>query len=152
MDPSLYNPVMMPNKYSYIQEAGAKAKQEAQAKATPWASAIGGVLGAIGGSFLPGAGTALGAKAGALVGASLGGSIGSSLGGAVGSLFGGGAQQDAEEQALEEYNQMYASEMADRNQAISEAMASARQDAYLSEIQNMRKNVMPNRTEYLKFV
>ena len=149
MDPSLYNPVMMPNKYSYIQEAGAKAKQEAQAKATPWASAIGGVLGAIGGSLLlPGVGT----KAGALVGASLGGSIGSSLGGAVGSLFGGGAQRDAEEQALEEYNQMYASEMADRNQAISEAMASARQDAYLSEIQNMRKNVMPNRTEYLKFV
>ena len=140
MDPSLYNPVMMPNKYSYIQEAGAKAKQEAQAKATPWASAIGGVLGAIGGSFLPGAGTALG------------GSIGGALGGAVGSLFGGGKQRDAEEQALEEYNQMYASEMADRNQAISEAMASARQDAYLSEIQNMRKNVMPNRTEYLKFV
>ena len=140
MDPSLYNPDMMPNKFSYIEEAGAKAKQEAQAKATPWASAIGGVLGAIGGSFLPGVGTALG------------GSIGGALGGAVGSLFGGGKQRDAEEQALDEYNQMYASEMADRNQAISEAMASARQDAYLSEIQNMRKNVMPNRTEYLKFV
>lgn len=145
MDPSLYNPVMMPNKFSYIEEAGAKAKQEAQAKATPWASAIGSALGAVAGSVLaPGAGT--------LVGASLGASIGGSLGGAVGSLFGGGKQRDAEEQALEEYNQMYASEMADRNQAISEAMASARQDAYLSEIQNMRKNVMPNRTEYLKFV
>ena len=74
------------------------------------------------------------------------------MGGAAGSLFSGGAQADAEAQAEESYNQMYASEMADRNQAISDAMASARQDAYLSEIQNMRKNVMPNRTEYLKFV
>ena len=148
MDPSLYNPVMMPNKFSYIEEAGAKAKQEKQQSNSPWAQAIGGVLGAIGGSFLPGAGTA----AGAMAGASLGASIGGSLGGAVGSLFGGGVQADAQAQAEEEYNQMYASEMADRNQAISEAMASARQDAYLSEIQNMRKNVMPNRTEYLKFV
>ena len=137
MDPSLYNPVMMPNKFSYIEEAGAKAKQEKQQAVTPWATAIGG-------SFLPGAGT--------VAGASLGASIGGSIGGVVGSLFGGGAQADAEAQAEEEYNQMYASEMADRNQAIADAMASARQDAYLSEIQNMRKNVMPNRTEYLKFV
>jgi hypothetical protein len=145
MDSSLYNPVMMPNKYSYIQEAGDKAKQEKQQAVSPWAQAIGGALGAVAGTLIaPGAGT--------MAGASLGASIGSSLGGAASSLFGGGAQRDAEEQALEEYNQMYASEMADRNQAISEAMASARQDAYLSEIQNMRKNVMPNRTEYLKFV
>lgn len=145
MDPSLYNPVMMPNKFSYIEEAGAKAKQEKQQAASPWATAIGGTLGAVAGSLLaPGAGT--------MAGASLGASIGGSLGGAVGSLFGGGAQADAEAQAEEEYNQMYASEMADRNQVIADAMASARQDAYLSEIQNMRKNVMPNRTEYLKFV
>ena len=151
MDSSLYNPVMMPNKYSYIQEAGDKAMQEEQANATsnePWASAIGGIVGAIGGSIVPGIGTAMGA------------SLGSSFGGALGSFLGGRKQKSAEEQAqktaeakaLEEYNQMYASKMADRNQAISEAMASARQDAYLSEIQNMRKNVMPNRTEYLKFV
>lgn len=148
MDPSLYNPVMMPNKFSYIEEAGARAKKERQQSVTPWAQAIGGVLGAIGGSFLPGAGTA----AGAMAGASLGASIGGSLGGAVGSLFGGGVQADAQAQAEEEYNQMYASKMADRNKAISDAMSSARRDAYLSEIQNMRKNVMPNRTEYLKFV
>jgi phage tail tape-measure protein len=140
MDPSLYNPVMMPNKFSYIEEAGAKAKQEKQQAATPWAAAIGGTLGAIAGSVIPGLGTAVGA------------SVGSALGGAAGSLFGGGAQADAEAQAEEEYGQMYAYEMADRNQAIADAMASARQDAYLSEIQNMRKNVMPNRTEYLKFV
>jgi hypothetical protein len=145
MDPSLYNPVMMPNKFSYIEEAGAKAKQEKQQAASPWATAIGGALGAVAGSLLaPGAGT--------MAGASLGASIGGSLGGAVGSLFGGGAQADAEAQAEEEYGQMYAYEMADRNQAIADAMASARQDAYLSEIQNMRKNVMPNRTEYLKFL
>jgi high-affinity Fe2+/Pb2+ permease len=122
---------MMPNKFSYIEEAGAKAKQEKQQAASPWATAIGGALGAVAGSLLaPGAGT--------MAGASLGASIGGSLGGAVGSLFGGGAQADAK--------------MADRNKAISDAMSSARRDAYLSEIQNMRKNVMPNRTEYLKFV
>lgn len=144
MDPSLYNPVMMPNKFSYIEEAGARAKKERQQSVTPWAQAIGGVLGAIGGSFLPGAGT--------VAGASLGASIGGSLGGAVGSLFGGGVQADAQAQAEEEYNQMYASKMADRNKSIADAMDKARQDAYLSEIQNMRKNVMPNRTEYLKFV
>jgi phage tail tape-measure protein len=148
MDPSLYNPVMMPNKFSYIEEAGAKAKREKQAKATPWATAIGSVLGAVAGSIIPGAGT----TAGAMAGASLGSSIGGSLGGAVGSLFGGGAQADAEAQAEEEYGQMYASKMADRNKSIADAMDQARQDAYLSEIQNMRKNVMPNRTEYLKFV
>ena len=149
MDPSLYNPVMMPNKFSYIEEAGARAKKEKQQAVTPWATAIGSVLGAIGGSLLaPGVGT----KAGAMAGASLGSSIGGSLGGVVGSLFGGGVQADAQAQAEEEYGQMYASKMADRNKSIADAMDQARQDAYLSEIQNMRKNVMPNRTEYLKFV
>lgn len=144
MDPSLYNPVMMPNKFSYIEEAGAKAKREKQAKATPWATAIGSVLGAVAGSIIPGAGT--------MAGASLGASIGGSLGGAVGSLFGGNARSRAEEQAQDEYGMMFASKMADRNKSIADAMDQARQDAYLSEIQNMRKNVMPNRTEYLKFV
>jgi vacuolar-type H+-ATPase subunit E/Vma4 len=67
-------------------------------------------------------------------------------------LFGGGAAREAEQNAEESYDAMYASEMADRNKAISNAMAQVRQDAYLSEIQNMRKNVMPNRAEYLKFV
>jgi hypothetical protein len=76
MDPSLYNPVMMPNKFSYIEEAGAKAKQEKQAKATPWAQAIGGILGTVAGTLIaPGAGTV----AGASLGASIGGSIGSSF-------------------------------------------------------------------------
>ena len=145
MDPSLYNPVMMPNKFSYIEEAGARAKKEKQQAVTPWAQAIGGALGAVAGSLLaPSAGT--------MAGASLGASIGGSLGGAVGSLFGGGVQADAQAQAEEEYGQMYASKMADRNKSIADAMDQARQDAYLSEIQNMRKNVMPNRTEYLKFV
>jgi hypothetical protein len=145
MDPSLYNPVMMPNKFSYIEEAGAKAKREKQQAATPWAQAIGGALGAVAGSLLaPGAGT--------MAGASLGASIGGSLGGAVGSLFGGNARSRAEEQAQDEYGMMFASKMADRNKSIADAMDQARQDAYLSEIQNMRKNVMPNRTEYLKFV
>jgi uncharacterized protein YcfJ len=145
MDPSLYNPVMMPNKFSYIEEAGAKAKREKQQAASPWATAIGGALGAVAGSLLaPGAGT--------MVGASLGASIGGSLGGAVGSLFGGNARSRAEEQAQDEYGMMFASKMADRNKSIADAMDQARQDAYLSEIQNMRKNVMPNRTEYLKFV
>ena len=148
MDPSLYNPVMMPNKFSYIEEAGAKAKREKQQAATPWATAIGSVLGAVAGSIIPGAGTA----AGALAGASLGSSIGGSLGGVVGSLFGGNARSRAEEQAQDEYGMMFASKMADRNKSIADAMDQARQDAYLSEIQNMRKNVMPNRTEYLKFV
>ena len=149
MDPSLYNPVMMPNKFSYIEDAGARAKKERQQAATPWAQAIGGALGAVAGSLLaPGAGTA----AGAMAGASLGASIGGSLGGAVGSLFGGGAQADAEAQAQKEYDMLFASKMADRNKSIADAMDKARQDAYLSEIQNMRKNVMPNRTEYLKFV
>ena len=136
---------MMPNKFSYIEEAGAKAKREKQQAATPWAQAIGGALGAVAGSLLaPGAGT--------MAGASLGASIGGSLGGAVGSLFGGNARSRAEEQAQDEYGMMFASKMADRNKSIADAMDQARQDAYLSEIQNMRKNVMPNRTEYLKFV
>jgi vacuolar-type H+-ATPase subunit E/Vma4 len=87
-----------------------------------------------------------------MAGASLGASIGGALGGAAAGLFGGGAAREAEQNAEESYDSMYASEMADRNKAISDAMAQVRQDAYLSEIQNMRKNVMPNRAEYLKFV
>jgi high-affinity Fe2+/Pb2+ permease len=145
MDPSLYNPVMMPSRTDYVREMAGKAKQERQAKAAPWAQAIGTGLGAIAGSLLaPGAGT--------MAGASLGASIGGALGGAAAGLFGGGAAREAEQNAEESYDSMYASEMADRNKAISDAMAQVRQDAYLSEIQNMRKNVMPNRAEYLKFV
>jgi|694.fasta_scaffold36393_3 high-affinity Fe2+/Pb2+ permease len=145
MDPSLYNPVMMPSRTDYVREMAGKAKQERQAKAAPWAQAIGTGLGAIAGSLLaPGAGT--------MAGASLGASIGGALGGAAAGLFGGGAAREAEQNAEESYDAMYASEMADRNKAISDAMAQVRQDAYLSEIQNMRKNVMPNRAEYLKFV
>jgi hypothetical protein len=145
MDPSLYNPVMMPSRTDYVREMAGKAKQERQAKAAPWAQAIGTGLGAIAGSLLaPGAGT--------MAGASLGASIGGALGGAASGLFGGGAAREAEQNAEESYDSMYASEMADRNKAISDAMAQVRQDAYLSEIQNMRKNVMPNRAEYLKFV
>jgi high-affinity Fe2+/Pb2+ permease len=145
MDPSLYNPVMMPSRTDYVREMAGKAKQERQAKAAPWAQAIGTGLGAIAGSLLaPGAGT--------MAGASLGASIGGALGGAASGLFGGGAAREAEQNAEESYDAMYASEMADRNKAISDAMAQVRQDAYLSEIQNMRKNVMPNRAEYLKFV
>ena len=145
MDPSLYNPVMMPSRTDYVREMAGKAKQERQAKAAPWAQAIGTGLGAIAGSLLaPGAGT--------MAGASLGASIGGALGGAAAGLFGGGAAREAEQNAEESYDAMYASEMADRNKAISDAMAQVRQDAYLSEIQNMRKNVMPNRTEYLKFL
>jgi high-affinity Fe2+/Pb2+ permease len=145
MDPSLYNPVMMPSRTDYVREMAGKAKQERQAKAAPWAQAIGTGLGAIAGSLLaPGAGT--------VAGASLGASIGGALGGAAAGLFGGGAAREAEQNAEESYDSMYASEMADRNKAISDAMAQVRQDAYLSEIQNMRKNVMPNRAEYLKFV
>jgi high-affinity Fe2+/Pb2+ permease len=145
MDPSLYNPVMMPSRTDYVREMAGKAKQERQAKAAPWAQAIGTGLGAIAGSLLaPGAGT--------VAGASLGASIGGALGGAAAGLFGGGAAREAEQNAEESYDAMYASEMADRNKAISDAMAQVRQDAYLSEIQNMRKNVMPNRAEYLKFV
>jgi vacuolar-type H+-ATPase subunit E/Vma4 len=87
-----------------------------------------------------------------MAGASLGASIGGALGGAAAGLFGGGAAREAEQNAEESYDSMYASEMADRNKAISDAMAQVRQDAYLNEIQNMRKNVMPNRAEYLKFV
>jgi len=149
MDPSLYNPVMMPSRTDYVREMAGKAKQERQAKAAPWAQAIGTGLGAIAGSLLaPGAGTV----AGASLGASLGASIGGAFGGAAAGLFGGGAAREAEQNAEESYDAMYASEMADRNKAISDAMAQVRQDAYLSEIQNMRKNVMPNRAEYLKFV
>jgi high-affinity Fe2+/Pb2+ permease len=145
MDPSLYNPVMMPSRTDYVREMAGKAKQERQAKAAPWAQAIGTGLGAIAGSLLaPGAGT--------MAGASLGASIGGALGGAAAGLFGGGAAREAEQNAEESYDAMYASEMADRNKAISDAMAQVRQDAYLNEIQNMRKNVMPNRAEYLKFV
>jgi hypothetical protein len=145
MDPSLYNPVMMPSRTDYVREMAGKAKQERQAKAAPWAQAIGTGLGAIAGSLLaPGAGT--------VAGASLGASIGGALGGAASGLFGGGAAREAEQNAEESYDSMYASEMADRNKAISDAMAQVRQDAYLNEIQNMRKNVMPNRAEYLKFV
>jgi uncharacterized protein YcfJ len=122
-----------------------KTKSERQAKVSPWAQAIGTGLGAIAGSLLaPGAGT--------MVGASLGASIGSSIGSAVSTLFGGGAARRAEKDAEQSYDSMYASKMADRNKAISDAMAQVRQDAYFNEIQNMRKNVMPNRTEYLKFV
>jgi uncharacterized membrane protein len=138
MDPSLYNPVMMPSRTDYVREMAGKAKQERQAKAAPWAQAIG---------------TGLGAIAGSLVGMpTLGASVGGALGGAAVGLFGGGAAREAEQNAEESYDSMYASEMADRNKAISDAMAQVRQDAYLSEIQNMRKNVMPNRAEYLKFV
>jgi high-affinity Fe2+/Pb2+ permease len=145
MDPSLYNPVMMPSRTDYVREMAGKAKEEQQAKVAPWAQAIGTGLGAIAGSLLaPGAGT--------MAGASLGASIGGALGGAASGLFGGGAAREAEQNAEESYDAMYASEMADRNKAISDAMAQVRQDAYLSEIQNMRKNVMPNRAEYLKFV
>lgn len=145
MDPSLYNPVMMPSRTDYVREMGDKAKEEQQAKASPWTTAIGTGLGAIAGSLLaPGAGTAAGAK--------LGASIGGAFGGAASGLFGGGAAREAEQNAEESYDAMYASEMADRNKAISDAMAQVRQDAYLNEIQNMRKNVMPNRAEYLKFV
>ena len=145
MDPSLYNPVMMPSRTDYVREMAGKAKEEQQAKVAPWAQAIGTGLGAIAGSLLaPGAGT--------IAGASLGASIGGALGGAASGLFGGGAAREAEQNAEESYDSMYASEMADRNKAISDAMAQVRQDAYLSEIQNMRKNVMPNRAEYLKFV
>jgi len=145
MDPSLYNPVMMPSRTDYVREMAGKAKEEQQAKVAPWAQAIGTGLGAIAGSLLaPGAGT--------MAGASLGASIGGALGGAAAGLFGGGAAREAEQNAEESYDAMYASEMADRNKAISDAMAQVRQDAYLSEIQNMRKNVMPNRAEYLKFV
>jgi high-affinity Fe2+/Pb2+ permease len=145
MDPSLYNPVMMPSRTDYVREMAGKAKEEQQAKVAPWAQAIGTGLGAIAGSLLaPGAGT--------MAGASLGASIGGALGGAASGLFGGGAAREAEQNAEESYDSMYASEMADRNKAISDAMAQVRQDAYLSEIQNMRKNVMPNRAEYLKFV
>jgi len=136
---------MMPSRTDYVREMAGKAKQERQAKAAPWAQAIGTGLGAIAGSLLaPGAGT--------MAGASLGASIGGALGGAAAGLFGGGAAREAEQNAEESYDAMYASEMADRNKAISDAMAQVRQDAYLSEIQNMRKNVMPNRAEYLKFV
>ena len=136
---------MMPSRTDYVREMAGKAKEEQQAKAAPWAQAIGTGLGAIAGSLLaPGAGT--------MAGASLGASIGGALGGAAAGLFGGGAAREAEQNAEESYDAMYASEMADRNKAISDAMAQVRQDAYLSEIQNMRKNVMPNRTEYLKFV
>jgi hypothetical protein len=149
MDPSLYNPVMMPSRTDYVREMAGKAKQERQAKASPWTTAIGVGLGAIAGSLLaPGAGTAAGAKLGATLGASIGGAFG----GAASGLFGGGAAREAEQNAEESYDAMYASEMADRNKAISDAMAQVRQDAYLNEIQNMRKNVMPNRAEYLKFV
>ena len=138
MDPSLYNPVMMPSRTDYVREMAGKAKQERQAKTAPWAQAIG---------------TGLGAIAGSLVGMpTLGASVGGALGGAASGLFGGGAAREAEQNAEESYDSMYASEMADRNKAISDAMAQVRQDAYLSEIQNMRKNVMPNRAEYLKFV
>jgi hypothetical protein len=145
MDPSLYNPVMMPSRTDYVREMAGKAKEEQQAKVAPWAQAIGTGLGAIAGSLLaPGAGT--------MAGANLGASIGGALGGAASGLFGGGAAREAEQNAEESYDAMYASEMADRNKAISDAMAQVRQDAYLSEIQNMRKNVMPNRAEYLKFV
>jgi len=145
MDPSLYNPVMMPSRTDYVREMAGKAKEEQQAKVAPWAQAIGTGLGAIAGSLLaPGAGT--------MAGASLGASIGGALGGAAAGLFGGGAAREAEQNAEDSYDAMYASEMADRNKAISDAMAQVRQDAYLSEIQNMRKNVMPNRAEYLKFV
>jgi hypothetical protein len=145
MDPSLYNPVMMPSRTDYVREMGDRAKEEQQAKASPWTTAIGTGLGAIAGSLLaPGAGTAAGAK--------LGASIGGAFGGAASGLFGGGAAREAEQNAEDSYDAMYASEMADRNKAISDAMAQVRQDAYLNEIQNMRKNVMPNRAEYLKFV
>jgi len=138
MDPSLYNPVMMPSRTDYVREMAGKAKQERQAKAAPWAQAIG---------------TGLGAIAGSLVGMpTLGASVGGALGGAAAGLFGGGAAREAGQNAEESYDSMYASEMADRNKAISDAMAQVRQDAYLNEIQNMRKNVMPNRAEYLKFV
>jgi len=138
MDPSLYNPVMMPSRTDYVREMAGKAKEEQQAKVAPWAQAIG---------------TGLGAIAGSLVGMpTLGASVGGALGGAAAGLFGGGAAREAEQNAEESYDAMYASEMADRNKAISDAMAQVRQDAYLSEIQNMRKNVMPNRAEYLKFV
>jgi uncharacterized membrane protein len=138
MDPSLYNPVMMPSRTDYVREMAGKAKEEQQAKVAPWAQAIG---------------TGLGAIAGSLVGMpTLGASVGGALGGAAAGLFGGGAAREAEQNAEESYDAMYASEMADRNKAISDAMAQVRQDAYLNEIQNMRKNVMPNRAEYLKFV
>ena len=138
MDPSLYNPVMMPSRTDYVREMAGKAREEQQAKVAPWAQAIGTGLGAIAGSFvgMP----------------TLGASVGGALGGAAAGLFGGGAAREAEQNAEESYDAMYASQMADRNKAISDAMAQVRQDAYLSEIQNMRKNVMPNRTEYLKFV
>jgi len=138
MDPSLYNPVMMPSRTDYVREMAGKAKEEQQAKVAPWAQAIG---------------TGLGAIAGSLVGMpTLGASVGGALGGAAAGLFGGGAAREAEQNAEESYDAMYASEMADRNKAISDAMAQVREDAYLNEIQNMRKNVMPNRAEYLKFV
>ena len=131
----LYNPIMMPSRADYVQEMASKAREVRQANVAPWAQAIGGGLGAIAGSLLaPGAGT--------MAGASLGASIGGALGGAASSLFGNKEADEAEQDAEESYDIMYASKMADRNKAISDAMAQVRRDAYLNEIQNMRRIIV----------
>ncbi|NBW12782.1 MAG: hypothetical protein EBR82_32640 [Caulobacteraceae bacterium] len=124
----------------FIDQAGDRAKLESQKEFLPYTQGAGTLLGGLLGSIFPGAGTA--------IGASLGGALGSAAAG----LFGGNEEEEAQIEAGEIYDQRAAEQLWSQRQQSSEEMDSNRMSQMLFEIQNMRKNVMPNRTEYLKFV
>lgn len=150
VDPSLYNPVSMPNKYDYVKAAGdeayARKKQERSARGSGIGSIIGTGLGAL--AFLiPGVGVPLGLGIMSAAGG---------LGGTIGGLTGGKAARRAEESAINDatakYDQGYGYQMSERMEGIESAIEDARAESYMSGIQSMRRNVIPNNTEYLKFV
>jgi len=150
VDPSLYNPISMPNKYDYLKAAGDEAYNREKAERSARGSGIGSIIGTVLGaaSFLiPGVGVPLGLG---IMGAA------GSVGGAFGGLTGGRRAKRAEEAAIADatgkYDQNYGYLMSERTSAIEDAINEARSEMYTDRIQSMRRNVIPSSAEYLKFV
>jgi len=135
----LYSPSIPPSKDMFIQQAGDKARVERQQQVSPYAQGAGLLVGGLLGSIFPG---------GTMIGASLGSALGSSIS----RLFGGEAESEAEAEAGELYDQMASEQLWGEKEQSMSSIDEQRKAQMLFEIQNMRKNVMPNRTEYLKFV
>lgn len=134
-----YSPSIPPSRDMFIQQAGDKAREARQQEVTPYTQGAGSLIGGLLGSIFPG---------GTMIGASLGGALG-----ALGSqLFGAEEEGNAELEAGQLYDQMSSEKLWDEKEQSTGFIDEQRKSQMLFEIQNMRKNVMPNRTEYLKFV
>ena len=103
-------------------------------------------------------GTSIGSSIGSVVGGAVSAFTGipglSAAGGLLGSAAGGllSNQGGAYADANTEYNNMIESYNKKYSQDLSQKITGAQRDAYQNRMQSMRRNVIPNSIDYLKFV